>query len=300
MSELGAAWINSSIVYGDKMQDIDGMQHAFEEMIKSKKEYDLKKYRDTILGIVDILGFSQFIQTEKDNAPKKIIEIINDSIFINKFALPENIQYKMLSDTFIVYSDVITAKNVYYVICALENFRVRLLENGFLCRGALVKNKNYIHNDVIISEALVDAHKIESSVAKYPRIIVDMSVIDIIKPQIVSGNILNEAEHLIKNRVIKDFDNEYIITPFVGLPDIAAYLYEDFRYFACRDDPENQQLFIVAMTKFRNGLNSCKQRISTRACANKINYFINTYNKTLKEASVLLKANISELYLENV
>ena len=124
------------------MQDIDGMQHAFEEMIKSKKEYDLKKYRDTILGIVDILGFSQFIQTEKDNAPKKIIEIINDSIFINKFALPENIQYKMLSDTFIVYSDVITAKNVYYVICALENFRVRLLENGFLCRGALVKNKN--------------------------------------------------------------------------------------------------------------------------------------------------------------
>ena len=173
------------------MNDITEMQKNLKKWKNYEDEYDETKYKDNILGIVDILGFSQFVQNQKFNAPKKIIEIIRNSILMNEFALPENIKYKILSDTFIVYSDIITVNNVYKIICALENFRIELLENGFLCRGALVKNKNYINNDIIVSEALIDAHIIESSIAKYPRIIVDKRIINIIKTQMDSGDILN-------------------------------------------------------------------------------------------------------------
>lgn len=285
-----------------RVKNMAETQIFFEEWVNSKNKYDERKYTDAILGIVDILGFSQFVKIKNDDstAPKKIIEIINDSIFINKLGLPENIKYKMLSDTFIVYSDEITVDNVYYVIYALENFRIQLLENGFLCRGALVRNKNYINNDIIVSEALIDAYRIESNIAKYPRIIVDMDIIKIIKPQMDSGKVLDDNKIIIKKRVIKDFDGEYIIMPFVGIADIAAFLYKDFHYFSYRNDPENEELFINTMSKFKRGLESCAERISTRDCINKLNYFINSYNKILKDAGQLLNASIKELYMNNI
>ena len=54
-------------------------------------------YMECFLGIIDILGFSDFVNNN-ENAVKLITEIISNSFFSNESQL-EKISYKMLSDT---------------------------------------------------------------------------------------------------------------------------------------------------------------------------------------------------------
>ena len=60
-------------------------------------------YMECFLGIIDILGFSDFVNNN-ENAVKLITEIISNSFFSNESQL-EKISYKMLSDTLIVYTN---------------------------------------------------------------------------------------------------------------------------------------------------------------------------------------------------
>ena len=67
-----------------RVKNMAETQIFFEEWVNSKNKYDERKYTDAILGIVDILGFSQFVKIKNDDstAPKKIIEIIKLNIFV--------------------------------------------------------------------------------------------------------------------------------------------------------------------------------------------------------------------------
>ncbi len=47
------------------MNDITEMQKNLKKWKNYEDEYDETKYKDNILGIVDILGFSQFVQNQR-------------------------------------------------------------------------------------------------------------------------------------------------------------------------------------------------------------------------------------------
>jgi len=61
------------------------------------------------------------------------------------------------------------------LVAVTDSICYRLLLAGHLTRGAVVRGKLHHDSSHILGPALVKAHKIESKIAKYPRIVVDDS-----------------------------------------------------------------------------------------------------------------------------
>lgn len=284
------------------MNDINEIKENYENWNKILADFSTRGYKKSIMGIVDILGFKNFVQKEKENSVKTVIEAIRDSIMLNKWAISTTVKYTILSDTIIVYSENVDSDNVFYVIHALGNLQLELLRHRFLCRGALVTAENYINNDIIVSEALIKAHLIEEKIAIYPRIIIDEEVIKIIKPQIDSGKIMNDKKYFTKDAVIRDDDGKYILNTLYLIPDIYAYINKDFDYFQNLYEENNMKLYRQSMYEFKKNIQNYYNSILKDDSPNmnilsKINYLVNYYNKTL-DASILIPKDFrSELYL---
>lgn len=284
------------------MNDINEIQENYENWNKILADFSSKGYKKSIMGIVDILGFKNFVQKEKENSVKTVIEAIRDSIMLNKMAISTTVKYAILSDTIIVYSENVDSDNVFYVIHALGNLQLELLRHRFLCRGALVTAENYINNDIIVSEALIKAHLIEEKIAIYPRIIIDEEVIKIIKPQIDSGKIMNDKKYLTKDAVIRDYDGKYVLNTLCLISDVYAYINEDFKYFQNLHEDNNMKLYRQSMYEFKKNIQDYYDSVLKDGSLNmnilsKLNYLVNYYNRILN-LSILFPNNLrSELYL---
>ncbi len=290
------------IFLGVFMNDINEIKENYENWNKILADFSTRGYKKSIMGIVDILGFKNFVQKEKENSVKTVIEAIRDSIMLNKMAISTTVKYAILSDTIIVYSENVDSDNVFYVIHALGNLQLELLRHRFLCRGALVTAENYINNDIIVSEALIKAHLIEEKIAIYPRIIIDEEVFKIIKPQIDSGKIMNDKKYLTKDAVIRDYDGKYVLNTLCLISDVYAYINEDFKYFQNLHEDNNMKLYRQSMYEFKNNIQDyyvsvLKDGSLNKNILSKLNYLVNYYNRILN-LSILFPKNLrSELYL---
>lgn len=83
---------------------------------------------------------------------------------------------------------------------AVSLYQILLLKNGFLCRGGIALNKHYSKSGFIFSPALIEAYKVESEKAIYPRIVISEDLIDFLYPSKVMPNIL-----------CKEYDGLYFI-----------------------------------------------------------------------------------------
>ena len=79
------------------------------------------QYKNGVLGILDIIGFSKCVLENKTDL-NTIVKIIADNALTNNFIFNDtNLDIRILSDTMIVFMEGITAESVIIVIKALEN-----------------------------------------------------------------------------------------------------------------------------------------------------------------------------------
>ncbi len=118
---------------------------------------------------------------------------------------------------------------------------VDLLHLGFLTRGAIVVGELYHRDNVILGPALLEAHKIESKEAFYPRII-------------VSQEVLEELGELDEDRepdglVINDGCGRYVLNPF---------------YFGISvKDPAHEQALVASFESLNSHLTGVKTIVDT-------------------------------------
>ena len=161
------------------------------ELVVSKKDEDLLKntnkkipltyneneYNEVFLGILDILGFSSFTKSEKEKAPKIIIKIF-ETLYIESKILFDDIEVKFLSDTIILFTKDKSILSLIKLCTSLYNFKIELLEKGFLSRGSIVLGENYIKKEILISEAFINAYQLEENDAIFPRVLIQDKVYD--------------------------------------------------------------------------------------------------------------------------
>ncbi len=154
------------------------------ENIFTKKEIPLPSFQKSILGFIDILGFSKrFIENKNDDQNALLTLLIEFSKhtgdgFHKKSDNQNQIRASITccSDSIFISSPV-TMENENYspplqaVLLAIANFAYECLCKGYLLRGTITCGKLYHKNSVIIGESLVKAVNNEKKVAKYPRII---------------------------------------------------------------------------------------------------------------------------------
>lgn len=206
-------------------------------------DFDKHPPQEAILGMVDVLGFKEFVEQKQDQAIRSYIEIVDNLKVILKIT-NSTTHMEILSDTFLVYSYEESAESLLKIAAIIENIRYNfLIKEGLLSRGAIVKGKMYntsdrkfydphtkkeikIDDGIIVSEALVKAARLEKK-AYYPRIVVEEEV-KMLFDQLTETNPTVE----INGYPIKDFfveesyggEKYYTINFFRNLPQIVYFL----------------------------------------------------------------------------
>ena len=248
-------------------------------------------YMECFLGIIDILGFSDFVNNN-ENAVKLITEIISNSLFINESQL-EKISYKMLSDTLIVYTNENTQYALLNLIFALENFRIKCLEKGFLSRGAVVQDKFYLDKDydIMVSPAFIEAYRLEENDACYPRILISNTVYDFLMKNLEFRDDCFFIEKLkfVKDYIENDFDDFYVVRPFRNIDIIAKAIYPNYKdchghIFRTNIDNDEKDLNRV-LSDIRNWLIDIYKKIEQKDASvkRKYDYFAREFNETLEK-----------------
>jgi hypothetical protein len=168
-----------------------------EERLREARERP-QPYEDRVLALVDVLGWSDLMRrsltdsavlpaiSEAAEMISMVREWADETNHIHKIAdvgIEPDVRGSHFSDTFVMSFPPGDAVDVYVVLMVGALCR-RLLESGLYTRGAVVRGPLRHTVSVLYGPAVVDAHILETKVAKYPRVILSPSVADLFESSI--------------------------------------------------------------------------------------------------------------------
>lgn len=143
-------------------------------------------YEKRICCFIDILGFRNHIEdtvkgSNEDNAEK--IESIKNILDLSKrmtddsgFSKSKVVTY--FSDSIVISYNFSEKSQLYYTLMDLLYVSFELANKGYLVRGGVTIGKLIHTKELIFGPAMVSAYDLESKKAKYPRILVEKSVVE--------------------------------------------------------------------------------------------------------------------------
>lgn len=160
---------------------------------------ELKEY---IVAFIDLLGFTAMVQhdCERPNQDHHYIEALY-AIHLKTKELKKTIpglEITQFSDSVVLaipYSQV----NYIKVVEVISNYQYELLCSGILCRGGVSYGKHFSTEDFLFSNGMIDAYKIESTIASTPRVIISKELIDLVYPACelaISDHLILESDGL--------------------------------------------------------------------------------------------------------
>ena len=122
----------------------------------------------------------------------------------------DEIHYKVMSDSICVYinSEIENSLLVLILLCTFLQVRLLRLTSPILVRGGITKGDIYANGDILFGPGLSGAYVLESNLAKYPRVIIPLNIIDDYKKTI------QIKESFFSSFLFEDFDGFYSINYF--------------------------------------------------------------------------------------
>jgi len=150
-------------------------------------------YSDRYVAFVDILGFSEIVRkTKHDETTVRVVALAHALTAIGSHhpSLNENddFQFQTFSDS-IVMSSAATLTGLLHIFHSISELNISLLKPGLLTRGAVARGKLHHDRFVMFGPALLDAYGIETTVAKYPRVVLSRAVYQDFR-RVASGHII--------------------------------------------------------------------------------------------------------------
>lgn len=157
-------------------------------MLKQEKESISEKKH--IVAYLDILGAKNKIKNgdvEFLNQLNNIyIAAISNSTKVNNANHNENlpdIKQQIFSDNIVFAQEIKDGYTVYQVfnfVLFISAYLHQALVTGLLIRGGITVGDLYIDSNFVLGKALIRAYKLESEVAIFPRVVLDLDVFGIL------------------------------------------------------------------------------------------------------------------------
>ena len=152
----------------------------------SEMQYKTEEY---VVVFIDILGATKKIIKEQERSLNIVHVAYNQALEVHKklygdensvLSMPE---VKIFSDNIVIATKsstrgVETAFWSAVVFAAL--IQIQFLMKGYLVRGGMTIGDYFIDDTMVWGQALVRAHVLESSVAIYPRIVIDPKTVGVL------------------------------------------------------------------------------------------------------------------------
>lgn len=228
------------------------------------------------VAYLDILGIKNAINSEESGVYlNKINELYKESMkMINTYNSLKgyrlNIKTKIFSDNIIIaipkeefFGSSINDIKSFYMVIIVAVFQIIALGYGLLIRGSLVIDNLYIDENFVYGIALSKGYELESSVANYPRVIINSRDISLFLKSDIQQNIIE-----------KDSSNMFYVNPFKGYYD--TFTPEEREII----DPKS---YDEAFNHIHEILTSKLKEDNSDKVNQKICWFINLFNKYCKE-----------------
>lgn len=133
------------------------------------------EYKNRLVVYIDVLGFKNLVYSSST-------ELINRyySFLLSNFQAAiakRNFDYLLISDSIVVYcnNDI---ESLSELIKSISILQAGLLGKSIIVRGAVSHGDLFVDkaNNIIVGEGLINAYQLEMQ-AKYPRVIIDRSIV---------------------------------------------------------------------------------------------------------------------------
>lgn len=145
-------------------------------------------YEKRFVLFLDILGFQKIIEeTEvkgepQDDKIREVVSIIEDmTSIVSKMTKKTSKIVSQFSDSIVVSFKENDTTELSMFLNTTHKLSVKLASKNIFCRGAISYGNIYHTDNVVFGPALVEAYLTESQAAIYPRIILDKSVVEIMR-----------------------------------------------------------------------------------------------------------------------
>lgn len=135
------------------------------------------------VAFLDILGFTNMVKTDitSEDQPylRKLYRCHQRASHI--FSDDPNISITQFSDS-IVVAKPFESGSFEWFVKKIAEYQNLLLKEGLLCRGGIAVNKHFSNGSFTFSAGLIDAYDVESTLARYPRVVISSDLIELIFP----------------------------------------------------------------------------------------------------------------------
>lgn len=200
-------------------------------------EQDDYTYQNRYVAFLDILGFQEHIyrscsDTGHIGAIARVLETIEEE---KEYTVFKDNAFYMFSDS-IVLTAPATEIGLKDILLKVSYLTRRLVGYAALLRGAVVRGDVYEKKHVIFGPGLIEAYKLESSAARYPRILVTQEIKTI--AQSISYDVRGRKSMPLSIKIRRDFDGLHHVDWMLhyhtvyepGSKGIRADGPEDYRY----------------------------------------------------------------------
>ncbi len=161
-------------------------------------------YSDRYVAFVDILGFSDIVRNSETSprqasALSKILErTASNRGETFRAQAADDFKAQAFSDCLVI-SENATRGALVHLLQVVTFHALDLMSNGILTRGGIAKGKLYHSDKIVLGPALLEAYRLESRVARYPRILIDQHIsTSRTSPVLTETSILSRASHWIQ------------------------------------------------------------------------------------------------------
>lgn len=179
----------------------------------------MDSYSDRVVGFVDILGFADLVR-RADSDPGLRIKIIEALGKVQSVDAPGGKFTDLRSQNF---SDslILSAKNTpdgfWHLLLSLDALAWNLLQLGVLVRGGVTLGGMHHDDKFVFGVAVNEAYRLESSIAKVPRIVLGARAIHATNEFVKDGDVWETYKN---SRLLRDQDGVWFLN---YLAEIAIF-----------------------------------------------------------------------------
>lgn len=177
--------------------------------------------RKSFCAYLDILGFSEKIINNDIDFFNKYLSVLEEELkYIKRRQKRSSFELKIFTDNFVFghpwydeYGEV-ELGNIFEVLAHIQ-FTFSL--SDIFVRGAVSMSQLYMDENIVLGPAIIDAYKLETEKAVYPRVILSDKVIEVVKGH---TRYYSEPKDSPQNReYLVDIDGHYFINYLYVLVD---------------------------------------------------------------------------------
>ncbi|MBF0561492.1 MAG: hypothetical protein HQL37_05605 [Alphaproteobacteria bacterium] len=173
-------------------------------------------YQEQVVAFIDVLGFSELVNASDTNqaAQAKIRKLIGtDEFYVSFMKYLYLTTLTFFSDSFVI--SMMPPDRIFYMVREVGHLCRHLLMLGLPCRGAITVGSLYHHKQIVVGPAFVNAHRLEQTVAIYPRVILDDAAMSYWKYEFRTDELSGRSAHPhLENLVKRDNDGQHFIDIF--------------------------------------------------------------------------------------